>query len=233
MTAEAFNIAEKWQVPVFIMDDQAFADAQRSVPAYDLSRVTIDRGLIAEEPARPQVLRRYEVTESGVSPRAYPVLSKWIVAQDSHEHDEVGHLTDDPENRVRQVRKRMKKLEGIAAAFPGPEVTYGDAETLLVCWGSTVGPVLEAVDLLREQGHDVGAAVFRFLYPMNKDKVRSALERASALVTIEGNYSGQLGRLLLLETGIPIHHHIGKYDGRLFTVEDVLSLVGEFLGSQS
>lgn len=232
MTAEAFNIAEKWQVPVFILVDQAFADAQRAVPEYDLSNVTIDRGLIAVEPDEPQVLRRYEVTESGVSPRAYPVLSKWIVAQDSHEHDEVGHLTDNPENRVRQVQKRMKKLEGIAVTFPGPEVIHGGAETVLVCWGSTVGPVVEAVELLREQGHDVGAAMFRFLYPMNKDEVRSALEGAGRLVTIEGNYMGQLGKLLLLETGISTHHHIGKSDGRLFTVEDVLSLVGEYLGSQ-
>jgi 2-oxoglutarate ferredoxin oxidoreductase subunit alpha len=127
----------------------------------------------------------------------------------------------------------MKKLDGIAATFPGPEVIHRDAETMLLCWGSTVGPVLEAVDLLREQGHDVGAAVFRFLHPMNKDEVRSALEGAGTLVTIEGNYSGQLGRLLLLETGVTTHHHIGKYDGRLFTVEDVLSLVAEYLGGRS
>ena len=103
---------------------------------------------------------------------------------------------------------------------------------MLVCWGSTVGPVLEAVELLRERGHDLGVIVFRYLHPMNKEKVRAALKGSRRLVTIEGNYTGQLGKLLLLETGISTQDHIGKIDGRLFTVEDVVSLVEEFLESQ-
>jgi 2-oxoglutarate ferredoxin oxidoreductase subunit alpha len=225
LTAEAFNLAERWQLPVFILDDQAFADAQCSVPEYDLSKVAIDRGLIAPEPEQSAVLRRYEVTDSGVSPRAYPVLSRWIVVQDSHEHDEVGHLTDDPGNRVSQVEKRMRKLVGVAATLPGPEVIHGDADTLLLCWGSTAGPLREALGILRERGHDLGAAVFRYLYPMNEDNVQSALRSARQLLTVEGNYTGQLGQLLLLQTGISVHGHIGKIDGRLFTVEDVLELV--------
>ena len=240
MATEAFNLAERWQVPVFYMTDQVLAEAQQSVPEWDLSRVTIDRGAIAPEPdapagpdAMPPLLRRYEVTESGVSPRAYPILSKWLVAADSHEHDEVSHLTDNPANRVRQLEKRMRKLAGIAVEFPGPQVVHGDAGTLLVCWGSTVGPVLEALEVLRGRGHDLGAAVFRYLYPMNKEKVRAALEGKGRLVTIEGNLTGQLGRLLLLETGIPTSGHIAKVDGRLFTVEDVVSLVEEYLSHNS
>ena len=229
MTAEAFNIAERWQIPVFIMDDQAFADAQCTVPEYDLSRVTIDRGEIAAEPDTVQLLERYKVTTSGVSPRAFPLLSRWIVAQDSHEHDEVGHLTDDPANRVRQVEKRMRKLKGLAEGFPGPELIHGSAEVLLLCWGSTVGPVMEAVEVLRGRGHDLGVAVFRYLYPMNREKVRTALGGKGRLVTIETNYTGQLGKLLLLETGLETHGHIGKFDGRLFTVEDVVTRVEEFL----
>lgn len=225
LTAEAFNLAERWQLPVFILDDQAFADAQCSVPEYDLSKVAIDRGLIAPEPEQSAVLRRYEVTDSGVSPRAYPLLSRWIVVQDSHEHDEVGHLTDDPGNRVSQVEKRMRKLVGVAATLPGPEVIHGDADTLLLCWGSTAGPLREALGILRERGHDLGAAIFRYLYPMNEDNVRSALRSARRLLTVEGNYTGQLGQLLLLQTGLSVHGHIGKIDGRLFTVEDVLELV--------
>jgi 2-oxoglutarate/2-oxoacid ferredoxin oxidoreductase subunit alpha len=230
MAAEAFNIAERWQVPVFLMDDQALADAEATVEAYDLSRVTIDRGPVAPEPGEPEVLKRYLVTESGVSPRAYPLLSKWIVAQDSHEHDEVGHLTDNAANRVRQVNKRMHKLEGIAASFPGPEIIHPEAETLLLCWGSTVGPALEGVELLRAEGYDLGVAIFRYLYPMNKEAVRAALAGDRRLVTLEMNYTGQLGKLLLLETGIATRGHIAKFDGRIITVEDVLARVKEVLG---
>ena len=231
LTAEAFNIAERWQVPVFILDDQAFADAQRTVPEFDLSRVSIDRGAIAPEPVQSGVLRRYEVTDSGVSPRAYPVLSKWIVVQDSHEHDEVGHLTDDPANRVRQVEKRMRKLAGIAATAPGPEMVHAEADTLFLCWGSTAGPLREAVEILRERDRDLGVAVFRHLYPMNAENVRSALGGARRLITVEGNYTGQLGQLLLLQTGVKVHGHIGKIDGRLFTVEDVVELIAVYLES--
>jgi 2-oxoglutarate/2-oxoacid ferredoxin oxidoreductase subunit alpha len=125
----------------------------------------------------------------------------------------------------------MRKLAGIAGEFPGPELVHGEAGTLLVCWGSTVGPVLEALDILRGRGHELGAAVFRYLHPMNKEKVRAALSGKGRLVTIEGNYVGQLGQLLLMETGIPTDGHIRKIDGRLFTVEDVVSLVEGFLST--
>ena len=64
---------------------------------------------------------------------------------------------------------------------------------------------------------------------MNRAKVRHALEGKKKLLTIEANYTGQLGKLLLAETGIAVQEHLAKFDGRLFTVEDVLSLVGRAL----
>lgn len=232
LTAEAFNIAEQWQVPVFVMTDHNLADAQATLEEYDLARLTIDRGPMVPEPGEVRELLRYEITPSGLSPRAFPVVSKWLVAQDSHEHNERGYVTDNPENRVRQVEKRMRKLAGMAASFPGPEVIHPEATTMLLCWGSTVGPVREALEILRARGHDLGVAVFRHLYPMNREKVRAAFKEKKRLLTIEANYTGQLGKLVLLETGIATAGHIAKYDGRLFTVEDVLARVGEVLGEQ-
>jgi 2-oxoglutarate ferredoxin oxidoreductase subunit alpha len=230
LAAEALNLAERWQVPVFCMTDQALADAQRTVDEFDVSRVTIDRGPVAPEPAQPEVLRRYEVTDSGVSPRAYPTLSKWIVVQDSHEHTEVGHLSDNKEHRTRQFDTRMRKRTGLAAEFPGPEIV-GDADgTLFLVWGSTSGPVLEAAAQLRADGHKLGVAVFRYLYPMNADRVRAALARSKRRYTIEVNYTGQLGKLLLLETGVTTDGHLGKIDGRVFTVADARVRMAEVLG---
>jgi len=233
LAAEAFNIADRWQIPVFLMDDMAFADAESSVPSFDLGRVRIDRGPLAPEPGEVRLFRRYEVTESGVSPRAFPVLSKWIVACDSHEHDEVGRMTDNLENRNRQMEKRMRKLKGIAASFPGPEIVGAPAEDLVVCWGSTVGPVLEAIGRLRERGVSVAAAVFRYLYPMNRERVQEALSGFRRIVSVEGNYSGQLGRLIQMETCTRIHGHIGKVDGRAFTVEFAVERIQEVLGGAS
>jgi len=229
LTAEAFNIADQWQVPVFVMTDHNLADAQAALEEYDLTRVTIDRGPMAPEPGEVRCLERYKISTSGVSPRAFPVVSQWLVAQDSHEHDEFSRLTDNPEIRVRQVDKRMRKLAGMAASFPGPEVIYPEATTMLLCWGSTVGPVREALEILRARGHDLGVAVFRHLFPMNRKKVRAALADKKRLLTVEANYTGQLGKLMLLETGLATAGHIAKYDGRLFTVEDVLARVGEVL----
>jgi len=232
LTAEAFNIADQWQLPVFVMTDHNLADSQATLEEYDLSRLTIDRGAMASDPGKVLELRRYEITPSGVSPRALPVVSQWLVAQDSHEHDEFGRLTDNPENRVNQVDKRMRKLAGMAASFPGPEVIHPKATTMLLCWGSTVGPVKEALEILRARGYDLGAAIFRYLYPMNRERVRAALADKKRLLTIEANYTGQLGKLVLLETGLATAGHIAKYDGRLFTVEDVLARVVEVLGEQ-
>jgi 2-oxoglutarate ferredoxin oxidoreductase subunit alpha len=231
--AEAFNIAERWQLPVFLLTDQALADAQRTVEVFDDARVTIDRGPIAPEPPQPAVLRRYEDTPSGVSPRAYPALSKWIVSADGHEHNEVGHLTDDRANRVRQMDKRRRKLAGLAAEFAGPEIV-GDADgVLFLVWGSTTGPALEAAARLRARGERVGVAVFRHLYPMNKDKTRAALAPAARLYTLENNGEGQLGQLLLLETGLATHGHLGNSDGRVFTVAEAERRMAETLGGAS
>jgi 2-oxoglutarate ferredoxin oxidoreductase subunit alpha len=229
LTAEAFNIAERWQIPVFILTDHALADAQSIVAEFDLSRLSIERGEMAPETGEVEELARYRVTESGISPRAFPVVSKWLVFQDSHEHDERGSLTDNPENRQRQMEKRMRKLTGLAETFPAPEVIHAEATTLIICWGSTVEPVLEAVEHLRQQGYALGVAIFRYCYPMNRELVRAALQKAERLISVEANFTGQLGKLLLLETGLASIGHIGKSDGRLFTVEDVVSRVTAFL----
>ena len=230
LTTEAFNLADYWQIPVFILTDQAQASAECSVNEFDLDKVTIDRGAIAEEPLNSEMLRRYEVTENGVSPRAFPQLSKWLISCDSHEHNETGQVSDDIDNRNRQHGKRMRKLKKLAATLPGPKIVGSPAESLLICWGSTVGPVVEAAEKLRAQGHSFAIAIFEYLYPLNRERIEKTLAPFKKIYTIEGNYTGQLGKLLQMETNIRITSHIGKSDGRLFTVDDVekslIKLVG-------
>ena len=225
LAAEAFNIADAWQVPVFFTNDLGQAGAECTLEEFDVSRVRIDRGLFAPEPPEPAMLARYAVTDSGVSPRAVPGLSKWVVSCDSHEHDENGHLTDNAANRVSQHAKRMRKLAGMAAAFPGPEMIDPGRKTCVIAWGSTVGPLLEAKALLKEKGIEFSVAVFRYLYPLDAEKVRAALKGFDRLVSFEQNYPGQLGRLLRMETGVETQKHIVKSDGRNLTVEDAAALL--------
>jgi 2-oxoglutarate ferredoxin oxidoreductase subunit alpha len=233
LTAEAFNLAEQWQLPVFLLTDHALADAQATVADYDLGRIAINRGELAPEPEECRELPRYQLSQSGVSPRAYPVVSPWLVAQDSHEHNQYGMVTDDPQNREAQMAKRMRKLTGLAAAMPAPEVLHPEAATLLLCWGSTAGAVIEALEILRAQGHDLGVAIFRHLFPMNREAVRAALSGAQRLLSVEANHTGQLGKLLLLETGLASSGHIGKSDGRLFTVEEAVARIAKYLEEQA
>ena len=226
MGAEAFNIAERWHVPVFLLTDLYFADSEASVPVFDLSRVTIDRGPIAPEPEETAVLRRYEPTPSGVSPRAFPGLSKWLIGCDSHEHDESGLLTDDRANRVLQHGKRMRKLGGIAAGSPAPRVSGAPAEDLFLCWGSTAGALEEAASIIRSRdGGRIATGVFSSLFPVNGAAVTEALAGFRRIFTVETSYGGQLGRLLRMETGIETAGHIGKADGRPFTVEEMTGLL--------
>ncbi len=232
LTAEAFNLADYWQIPVFIMSDQAQASAERSVNEFDLKKVTIDRGAIADEPQKPGMLRRYEITETDISPRAFPQISQWLISCDSHEHNEIGQVDDDIENRNQQHGKRMRKLTKLAATLPGPKIIGAPADKLLICWGSTVGPVLEATEIFRSQGHNLAVAVFQYLYPLNRERIEKALAPFKHIYTIEGNFSGQLGKLLQMETTVRITGHFGKTDGRLFTVEDVLQSLSKLVGGK-
>ncbi|MEA1923864.1 MAG: 2-oxoacid:acceptor oxidoreductase subunit alpha [Pseudomonadota bacterium] len=233
LTAEAFNLADYWQIPVFILSDQAQASAESSVNEFDLAKITIDRGVIADEPQNCERLRRYEITESGISPRAFPQLSQWLISCDSHEHNEIGQLSDNIENRNRQHKKRMRKLKNLADTLPAPEIIGAPADNLLICWGSTVGPVLEAAEIFRAQGNKLAIAVFQYLYPLNRERIEKALAPFKNIYTIEGNFSGQLGKLLQMETTVRITSHIGKTDGRLFTVEDVLQSLTKLVGGKS
>ncbi len=112
-TVRAFNLAEKYQVPAIILTDQFLADTRRTVDRFDLSKVDVERHVLAELPDAV-AYRRHEVTESGVSPRALPGMTPALVVTDSDEHTEDGHLTEDLSARIRQVEKRLRKGEGLA-----------------------------------------------------------------------------------------------------------------------
>jgi len=232
LTAEAFNLADYWQMPVFILSDQAQASAECSVDEFDLEKINIERGAIADEPQSSKMLQRYEITETGISPRAFPQLSKWLISCDSHEHNEFGQVNDEIANRNRQHDKRMRKLKKLTETLPGPKIIGAPADQLLICWGSTVGPVLEARENLQAQGHNFAVAIFEYLYPLNHERIEKALAPFKKICTIEGNYSGQLGKLLQMETNVRINNHISKTDGRLFTVEDVIQSLNKLIGGK-
>jgi 2-oxoglutarate ferredoxin oxidoreductase subunit alpha len=218
-TVKAFNCAEKYQLPVIILTDQHLASSYATIDPFNLSEVTIDRGLMfSEKEEDPSEYMRHRITKSGISPRALPGLGKTLVITDCDEHDEEGHLTEDAVERTAQVQKRMRKLFSLKQEISTPQ-RYGPkkAEVTLIGWGSTYGAIREAVDILRKEDTSVNMLQLNELWPFPGDPVADILSTARNSYVIENNETGQLARLIKAETGKDVTGKILKFDGRPFT----------------
>ena len=213
--ALAMNLAARFQLPVVHLMDKYLASTTRTVEPFDVGAVEVDPGLAP--PQAEGVFPRFSLAaEGGVSPRI-PVGTEgagyWIT---SDEHDEVGHITEDPELREAMMEKRAAKLAALAE-WLGPGAMYRthnpEAETLVLGWGSTEGVALEAME-----GLDLGYVQVRFLLPFPD---LDELLAGRRLVVLEYNQSGQFARLLAQETGRRPDHLIVKYNGRPMTLEEV------------
>jgi 2-oxoglutarate ferredoxin oxidoreductase subunit alpha len=221
LAAKAFSLAERYQIPVFLLTDQFFADCQATHIAQDFPPVRVESAVVSE-PAQG-VYERYALTESGVSPRRVPGFGKDLVVADSDEHTPDGHLTENLEVRVQMHDKRLRKLKGVVRELDGV-TTAGpaDAPLILLCWGSSLGPVTETV--ARLNGDKVAARMVHLseLWPFPEEAVLRTLQGSKNLVAVEGNATGQLSRLLRQETGLAADHLVLRYDGRPFTPEYIL-----------
>ena len=215
-TREAFNLAEKYQVPVIVMSDLYVAEHYETVEKFDLN-FKIERGKIASPGS--ENYRRYEYTSDGISFRALPGTAELMHNEDSDEHNEYGDVVSDavtdPTLRVESMKKRMRKLDGyIREMPPTPTYRYDDAEIAIIQWGGTQGVVEEAVDALREKGIRVGLIEINRVYPLNPD-IGKLLHGKKQIIVVENNYSGQMNRLLrsefLVKTDL-----VTKFDGESF-----------------
>jgi len=231
---QAFNLAERYQTPALVLSDHYLAVAYRTLEldALDLNEVSIDRGaLMTSEDldALEEPYRRYQITASGISPRAVPGHPNAVWVSTANEHDEYGAISEDAANRIAQVDKRTRKMEGAGRELEGP-AWYGprDAEVTLLCWGSTYGPLREAVDWMNtERPGRANMLHFCTLYPFPVDQTKAALERAKRTVVVEGNSTGQLEILLRTHTGLAVNSAIRRYDGRAFTPEFIIARMPE------
>ena len=228
----AFNLADKYQCPAIILSDASLAHSLRAIElgALDLD-VPIDRGALlgdAELDALTEPYKRHALTDSGISPRALPGHPKAVSPVCSDEHEEDGHICEDAALRIQMMDKRMHKLEVARAEMQAP-LRFGpqQADVTLLTWGSTIGPVRMALDLLNAQGETANAVQIVDIWPLPVDKVRAALQGARKLVCVEQNYSGQLATLLRAYTGIQIDALINKYSGRPMSPEYIAARVGE------
>jgi 2-oxoglutarate ferredoxin oxidoreductase subunit alpha len=230
LTVEAFNLADRYQVPVFLLTDKYINESQWCVPKSLMSgEVVIDRGKLVNDADLPTdgSFKRYNLSVAdGVSPRSVPGQKGGFYYANSYEHDEVGHATEKSEARVAMSQKRLKKFEAMKKDIRAPSV-YGDAEAEItfVTWGSTKGPVLEAMKLLTMKGKKTRLVHFSWIYPFPVEESIKLLSPATHLIDVEQNATGQLAMLIREHTGILMKEKLLKNDGRIWYPEDIVEKV--------
>jgi 2-oxoglutarate ferredoxin oxidoreductase subunit alpha len=223
LTQQAFNLAEKYQVPVFILTDQYFVNSRYNTPAFDMTKLKVEKHIVKTDAD----YERYTFTENGLSPRGIPGYGSGNVCAGSNEHDESGHITEDPELRVKMVNKRFSKEKAIKADVIKPKfVGNDDYKTLVVCWGSTFNIVKEAVEELGRK--DVAVLHFSWLFPLPESTIEY-LQKASKVIMVENNTTAHFAQLIQLTTGYIIKDKILKYNGRPFSVEEVTTEIQKLI----
>ena len=211
----AFDLAEKFQTVAIIMTDQFLADSHFSVKDFEVKRS--EPHIQKMDTSGIENYGRYMLTDSGISPRLYPGISKHLVCADSDEHDEYGHITEDlTKTAPAMVKKRIAKLKGLKSSILQPEeIALKDAEVVFTGWGSTRGAILETLDLLKRDGINAGLIHFTEIWPLPdydfpKDKTYYG---------VEGNALGQMCHLLKSEYDIHFKGLISRHDGLPMTAD--------------
>jgi len=205
LTNKAFDLAEKYQIPGFVLTDQYLADSEWTYEGFDPGKIVYrDFRLRDKDLEGTTGYKRYAFDASGVSPFAVPGCSNNLVVEDSDEHDEEGHLTEDAQIRTRMVRKRLlDKLPAIRREIAPPALYGSDRpETVVVGWGSTYGVLREAVDSLSGRGR-IALLHFSELFPFpgtDEFDYLTLLGSAKKTICVENNATSQFARLMRAET---------------------------------
>jgi len=217
LARDSFDLADRFQIPVFLLTDQYFAD---SVHVVEEALALEPR--FREPPAVDSAYRRYRLTEDGISPLAFPGLSDSLVRVDSDEHDEEGKITEDLELRMRMVDKRFGRQNLLRNAAV-PPTRFGDveADTLVLCWGSNRLILQEAVEWLVGEGIRIAGLHFGQVYPLAAEMIAPHDLKSRRLVSVENNAGGQFAALLKRELGIEVSESVLKYNGECFTVGEL------------
>ena len=215
LTQKAFNLADKYQVPVIILTDQFYIDSYQNIKSIDFSNFNIENHFIETD----KDYKRYKLTKDGISPRGIPFHGKGFVRFDSHEHDEGGFITEDPDLRQKMMDKRLGKLNSYSKESIDAEIIGSqNYKTLIVGWGSTYGVIKEAIENINDD--DFAFAYFKQIYPL-PNNTKEILSKAKKLILIENNATAQFGQLIKRDTGMEFANNILKYNGMPFSVEEI------------
>ncbi len=227
-TVWAFNLAEKYQVPVILATDHSLANRTENITIPTLQDTPIiNRKTPTEEELKDY--RRYRFTEDGVSPMALPGMKGGQHVAEGLEHNEYGNPNYTGENHEAMTKKRLEKIAD-AWKYPMAVERFGDEnpDILIVTWGSTKGPVKEAVYRLLEDGRKVGMIIPKILNPLPREGFLDIIEAAPEVLVVEMNYTGQLEGLLRKQTVRP-YHRLNRLHGNPVTWLEVTEKVDQIL----
>lgn len=216
LTSLAFGVADSYQLPAFVLTDQYLMDSFYNTEAFDLEDTEIVRTIIETT----EDYKRYELNDTGISPRGIPGHGTGLVQVDSDEHDETGHITESMDVRSQMVEKRLNKLEKLKEATI-PPVLYGpeDYKTLIIGWGTTKNMILEAMKKINNP--DLAYIHYSQVYPLHEFTV-DYLTQAVTKIVVESNVTAQFAQFIRQETGIEVDTKILKHDGLAFSVEELV-----------
>jgi 2-oxoglutarate ferredoxin oxidoreductase subunit alpha len=229
IAVEAVNIANKYNVPVIILSDQAIATRIEAFPEPDLEKICQDLtpDFTPVKDHKPYDLSAPDGLVKRVVPGTQILSGKYPIAT-GLEHDEMGHPTGSPKLHMAMTAKRRKKLQALGATLPVPKV-YGPPEgnVLLVGWGSTEGTIREAVDRARAAGDSISGLTIRHINPLPNglENIFSGFHHVFVVETNdEGIYGlgGQLCSLLRTRYCDPRIRGINKTDGLTWKIKEIL-----------
>ncbi|MFQ5440581.1 MAG: 2-oxoacid:ferredoxin oxidoreductase subunit alpha [Nitrosopumilaceae archaeon] len=220
-TGKCFNYADVYQVPVIHMMDKFLSSSVVTCKQFDTKKITINRGKLLDK--IEDEYKRFAFTDDGISPRSKLGLDNGIFWNTGDESDEFGHITEDPQMRIKMMDKRMSRLDLILKQVPQDEqiISHGIFEYTIISWGSTKGPILDALEMLKQEGIDIGFIQIKLLHPFPTEIVKSMLKNVKTVIDIEANHSGQLGKIFKQNVTREIDYFVLKYTGRGMTSSEV------------
>ena len=221
-TGKCFNFSDVFQVPVIHLLDKFIASSVITCKRFDPDKVSIDRGKLLEK-VEKKPYKRFEQTSDGISPRSKLGLEDGIFWNTGDESDEFGHISEDPQVRIKMMDKRLSRFDLILKQIPREDqvVSFGSAEHCIISWGSAKGPILDAIDMLKKENINVGFIQLKLLHPFPTEYVKELLKDVKTIIDVEANHTGQLGTLFKQNLGRDVDYFILKYTGRSMSSTEV------------
>ncbi len=229
---KVFNFAEKYQLPVIHMLDKAIANSIKTCREFDQRKIKIERGNLLEQVTAGSLtgsgghFLRFRL-DNPISSRAPLGTENAIFWNTGDEHTEEGHISEDPDNRIKMMTKRMTKLEVALSEIPEEDKVlqfdFGSStgEITVISWGSTKGAIIDAMKMLSRQGKAIRFLQIRLLHPFPTSEILKLIKNARVLIDIEMNYTSQLAALVREHTGRDVDFKIVKFNGRPMSSSEI------------